>query len=311
MACDRKTVFCYLIFLIVSVVLAAPPCFAENPADGRTYKLVVNLTQSSGMDSQARSIANTYTEALRNKTAINMDVVFMNDEKEIIREVESNNVDFVMSYNLDLPLKLLFEYDFDTRITFEVFGHPPTACIYTKKYNPASSIEDLEGMKLMTYGILGEYYRLRFLVGRPPEDFFDPLLPFPEALSGIFALAFDKSDAIYADTRNIDLLEKTNPGPVKDIKVIACQEDYLNPFFFHSKDVPPDVLKEVIDFTVNVHNIEDFKNYRPLMKMMDFEWKKVSKKDFEQFYLDLKKADEEGWNEDFEMWIRYTSDKED
>lgn len=298
-----KTVPVIIVLLLIMFAGRLP---AETHEQEENISLVIRLhTYSTTMTGQSRSVIESIIDVMESKTGLNISVEYINPMDEILEKVAAGEIDFILTIDTELALKLLYEYDFDTSVTFEIFGTPSMNCLFAREESNIESIDDLKQSGALTYQSMLDYFYLRELVGEPPELFFGTLKVFNDPQSGIYALAFEETDAIFIDVNNVNYFKIVNPGPIKNIKQIECFEVGVNTFLFHSRDVPPEIVDKSTDFLMRLKQFDEFKQYRSMINLMDLKVKRITKKDFEKLQVLYEKGKEKGWDKDYESWIKY------
>jgi ABC-type phosphate/phosphonate transport system substrate-binding protein len=278
---------------------SAVPAHAEK----QSYTFGVFWNAGDKLNTSYIIIAKDLTKAFSQSENIQLSNLYYSNLESFHDDIGTRKLDFIYA-NTEDDFLLATIYGYKPFATLSIFGKEKSShCLYVKKDSPITGLDGLAGKKLITYPHQVAYTLLRKLLQSPPEKTFSAMTTSTDAYAMVGALAAGAVDAILLVETNIDYFELVNPGPVKEIRKLACAEpQYFMPLMV-SPEVSDEMLKRMETFYVNLLNNKALDKYRPLMKQINFKVIPVTEANYAQFFTLYEFAMAQGWDKDFEAWI--------
>lgn len=184
----------------------------------------------------------------------------------------------------------------------------PEECVYVRKDDPATKLSELRGRVVSAQDQDLVYYILRNLIGEPPEVFFRTPRLLKDDTSGLYALALKTVSVLVAKKTVVKFLEMTNPGPVKNLREIACFKGGLWGGLAINKKADPTFTKAFTSFLINMAKDPDPKVRRlqPLFKSVNARVTAVQdaefRREWDKFLQIIKTSENKGWRKGYSTW---------
>ncbi len=246
-----------------------------------------------------------WVKALGEKEGINFEIKNYNDPQKFIDDANKGLIDIAAAIQEEDYYSILKKKKLTPFMSVKVFEKKEFIyCLYAKKGKDYKNISDLRGKHVLTTKEMSKYFILRKLIGKNPEEMF-VLGISPNALSAIYALGLDDTDAVFTADMTLDYFKITNPGPVRKIVPVACTGGIRYLPIFKSSKVSDSLARKFVDFALNIENVAEMKKYIPLMKQVKFSFYTVTEDDYKSFVSLLDEGKKLGWNKDFDNWLKY------
>ncbi len=294
---------------IMIAVLAVSFCGESRADAAKKYVLGIRAGISNDTDAQYKAMFGGIAKIYSVSHSIEIEPRWYGSDGEFVAAIKKREPDAIFLYSYDQLAEIKQKYGYSVFLTLISFGRPkPKACIYVRKDNPAKTIADLRGVSMATYNFKCEYFLLRDLIGNRPEEFFGSLKPLANGVSTIYSLAMGESDTSFTYDITYEMMKKSNPGPVKKIRELACTKPFGSFPMLISPDAPPETTRVFEDFLFNVHKDAAYKQYWPLFNLYKLRFVPSTDADFQPIFDLFKKANAKNWAKDFVKWIRYTQE---
>ncbi len=295
----------------IATVVAAMAIFSlcvsvRTSAAGESKLYVVGMRMdSSAFAGQAKAIAEKTTKKVSEITDYSFKFIYFTDDDSFMEAVKKNKLDFISSWNLNLLIPAVRKYGYQPFISYEVFGEKlEKNCYYVKKDSTARGIKDLKGRKAMVSDTFYDYYIMRSLLGGERPEFYFGVLKATKSFSSIFySLSLDEAEVVFASESLYNFYKLNNPGPVKNIRSIVCNDGFARYFLLNAKKTPAPVVKEIQGVLLNAMRDESFKEFRPVLRTTKMVFYPVTAADFKPLYNLIDEAAKKGWERDYTKWL--------
>jgi ABC-type phosphate/phosphonate transport system substrate-binding protein len=289
-----------LAFFAVLILLATA---VTAHAEKGCYTFGVFWNAGSKLNTSYSIMAKDLTKAFSLSEKIQMSNIYYRNLESFHDDIGTRKLDFVYA-NTEDDFLLATIYGYKPFATLSIFGkEKASTCLYVKKDSPITSLDGLAGKKLVTYPHLTAYTLLRKLLQAPPEKTFAEMKTTTDAYASVDALVSGTADAIFLVETNTNFFEQVNPGPVKNIRKLACAEpQYFMPLMA-SPEVADPIMKRMEKFYVSLNTNEVLDKYKPLMKQVGLKVIPVTEADYQSFFELYEFAMAQSWDKDYETWI--------
>ena len=296
-----------VLFALLLILCVTTRAGNEYTLGCRAYE--ENETQGAMVMKITRDLA----EVMYEKYHIKLNVKWYNSEKEIKKAADDERLSFIFSSSGHY-LELYGSGKFKPYMGVTIMGMKSKAnCLYVRKKSSYKKINDLKNKKIITYGGISDYMELRKLThGEPPEFFFDRLDIVNNGTSSFYALSMKEVDAAFVSQSTYQFMKKTNPGPVSNVRELACSFPWYDNPIFISKDVPDDDAEKIMSLFRNAYKVtkknNKLKKYARMLKAYKIKFVPVSPEDFQPFYDLFHEGRKKGWDKDYMQWRKYVKD---
>ncbi len=272
-----------------------------------TYAFGLYFNVGGAQDAQVKTLLSEAMQLLADDEGFHFQFKYFREYEEYMKALEDRTLDFAYS-NLD-PEKIIPGYS--RAMTNTVYGTSSYKnCLYVKKDSGFKTLEDIKGKKAMTYPTPMAYNELRrILRGEPPETYF-LLGASASGMSSFFALSLKQVDVVHSTETAYKHMQKTNPGPVKNVKVLVCSDIVRHyPAMLVKDAVSPAFRTHVLEVLKGAHKHPKLKRFHPLMQMAGFRFVELKNDNYEQLIANTQDAMKLGWDKDYASWIRVSGAK--
>ncbi len=267
---------------------------------------------SSNSAGQVKEIMERALKVFNRESGIIVKLKFYIDDETFMNDLKAKKLDLMYSWRVDQNVTAIRRYGYLPLITFNVYGlKDERLCIYTKKDSPVNGIEDIKGAKILLCGAKNDYYRFRQLVKGNPDKYFKVVRfqkNIPACGSFFYSLSLDETEFIFASDLNEEIHKLNNPGPVKNVKKVACSSAFPLFFLNYSKNVPKKDLDTIRETLMNSPKEPEFKDFLPLMRTTKFKFAPVSIEDYRRQLDMFAEAEKKGWDKELERYVKMQSD---
>ncbi len=308
--CAKNVVRILIIFLVFTAAAGL-----RDTARSETKKeyLFGVMADSSATSGQYKDILNRNLKVFNRKTSFTVKMKFYIDENEFIKDVKDRRLDLLYSGRPDLDFIAFKKYGYKPLISFNLYGKKgDRLCVYSKKNSRVNKISDAKDGKILICGLKSDYYKIRKLLGgTSPENYFNNVRfqKNPSSCGSFFySLSLDESDYVFASETVEELYKLNNPGPVKNVKKIACSA--LEPHFFlsYSKNMPENDLREIREMIIKSPTEPELKDLLPLMRITKFKFVPVTINDYRSTLELFMEAEKKGWEKDLNRLLEMQED---
>ncbi len=274
-------------------------------SEEKSYTFGLWLPLSTEMDAQNKSIYTDIVGAFVKTRGVRINMKWYRDNSEFLKDIDRGALDFFYTGSSELNFKHLKGDEF-TPIAQPALMNASgsTGCLYTVKASGHKSVPELKNKKAILGGDILTYTQLRILLKERPDTFFGPVTISPNGFSSIYSLALSEDSVAFITNVEVSFLKMNNPGPVKKISQIACAEKIPFPPIMASKRVPADIKSKLSSFLLNAGKEDSLKKFRPLMKTYKMDFRPVKKEQYDILIGLYDKAIKNGWDKDYEYWIK-------
>jgi ABC-type phosphate/phosphonate transport system substrate-binding protein len=274
---------------------------------GEDKKTLILGIDRSGMSNeqagQIKTIIAASFEILSKKHDFKTIIRLFDDKYDFLKAIDDKAIDFALTktfYSVFIE-----KHDYLPFVQIMFYGKTSDAeCIYIKNKSPIKDLEGLRDKNILTYSDLFSYYVLRKLIGERPELYFKTTTKTPNGISAIYSLSMDQTDAVFISNINIDFLKKNNPGPVKNVRTLICSDKIPMTPIFYSNSVSTNDANVIRNFFLGIRKEKAMNKYWPLMDTLRFEFIDAEKEDYDMVKKLNKEAYKNGWDKDYEYWIK-------
>ena len=269
-----------------------------------TYQSVKGNDQSAGGILQLfKEIQIIYEK--RNHILIELKIY--DDMSVVAKDLRNKKIDFFLPGEKEILHDMIKKYKMIPFLSGSTFNMDHDKhCLFVKNSSPYKSLHDTEGKKLQAVQASDLYYSLRLIIKKNPLEYFENIRFAKNPTSLFYSLALDQCDVIMVNYHQLIYMKKTNPGPVKDIRELACSEAFPNAPLMHTKAVPEKVLTDFETFLINMRKDKELKKYWPLMKSFDYRVYKVTAKDYEPVFRLIEEARKKGWDKEYKTLLKFS-----
>ncbi len=265
-----------------------------------------NPGMSTTDNGQMKSIISEMGKIISNKADFKLTTKLFISEDEFNKAVQKDEIDFFYTTSRERAVHAISKLGFNVLLGVSFLGKPSQKyCFYSDPSKKVESIDDLKNSTIIMGVYEEDYYICRKMVGVDPIEYFHKIDDAANLLSAIYAMKMTNYDAAFVADQAILTLKATNPGPVKNIKEIACSEEFMHIPFMNSKKVPAEVAGEFKSIVMNMHKDKDFKTYWPLMKTFKTRFTEVSISDYKSMFDLFELAGNKGWKKGFDKLQKY------
>lgn len=301
----------YGLALALLLACAAPvPALSKNTKTPPPFRFGVLFIESNIQDAQYKTLIKDVVEVINRLYGTNIRIEWYTDEKRFAADViKKKKFDLVYFKQSPLLNEVLSSGDHYIPLvaltTYRMKKQP--LCIYVQKSSEARTVKDLKGKKANLYNSEFEYFILREMLGAPPETFFTNINTAPNGVSLVYSLAMQDAEAIFIYSANINLLEATNPGPLKKIRKLDCippEMEIPNVPILYSKNAPKETVEIMRKFYAEGLKLKEMERFRPLTRQFGIKFVPVKRSEYEPLLKIYEKARKNGWDKNFESWIK-------
>jgi ABC-type phosphate/phosphonate transport system substrate-binding protein len=305
--------FALRIFTLTLCVFALAVFFSPRPLAEKKpeYTFVFYQPAMSTSDQgQIRSIFAELKKSIFERENFVITPIYITNEKDLYSAAKKGKVDIVFPGDDYVAYRLVKEYKFQPFLNVSFLNKKERkTCIYTKSNKNYQNIKDIKNTRINTIFESTEYIILRHIVGEDPMAFFSVMQKANAAYSVFYALSLDTCDAVFTSDSIYNAMKKTNPGPLKGVKELACAaETFPQQGFFCSKKVPKPVIERISAILKNAPKDDALKKWRPLMKSFGISFTDSSIADYKTLFQLFEKAEKRGWMKDYEQLLRSVQD---
>ena len=257
------------IFTLALCVFALTVSFSQRPfAEKKTeYAFAFYSSGTSTSDQgQIRSLFADMKKTIFVRENFVFTPIYFSNEKYLLRAAKKGEIDFVISSDDYAAYRLVKEYRFQPFLNILYLDLKARKhCIYIKSNKNFRDVKDLKNARISTGATPLDYIMIRHIVGEDPLFFFSSMKKAKDGFSNFYALGLDTCDAIYASDIAYNMMKKTNPGPLKGVKELACAKTTI-PFqaIYYSKKVPKPVIERLRAIAKNAYKNPVLKKWQPI-----------------------------------------------
>lgn len=285
----------YLSWFVALAALISP---LSRPAAAEKITAGVYLRVGNSQDAQFKALFSETLRYLQGKLGISITPLFYTDSKAFDRALAKQGLDLVWQIR---------DFDaiqgYEPFLTYTIYGEAGSRyCLYVHQNNTAKNFQALRGGTLMLPPKKLNYYLLRDHFGEKPEDFFRTVYGSVSIFSGFYALSLGQVDALYATKIEYLHLKQTNPGAVKQVKILTCDK-LAKPFspVLVRQALPSGLKNKIGGFFLTLHQDTTFKG-KALLHLTKTKFLKVSKDYLDPYGQLHQKGMKLGWDKDFEIF---------
>jgi hypothetical protein len=269
-----------------------------------------NTAMSTSDQGQIRSVFADMKKTIFERENFIVTPIYFSTEKDLLSAVKKEKVDFIFPGDDYVAYRLAMDYKFKPFINVLFLnkqGWKP--CVYTKSNKNYHNVKDLKNARATIIVTPIDYIMLRHIIGEDPMEFFNSMKKAKDAYSIFYALGLDTCDVVSATDLAYSVMKKTNPGPLKGVKELACApETFSMQGFFYSKKVPKPVIERIKAILKNAYKDDAFKKWRPLIKSFGIKFMDVSLDDYKATFQIIEDAEKRGWMKDYEKFVKSVQD---
>ncbi len=291
-------------FLLIAVSFAASFSLTAR-AEEKTYIFGMRLAFATEMDAQNKTIFTDVIKAFSTTHGFKIDFKWFNSEEEFLASLRKREPDFFYSPTRDYLYTILSDPAYEPFVIPYMLNRKNNAsCLYVNKDGKYKNLSDLRGADIIIPPYKYDYFVLRNMLNEKPDDFFRSFTSSTNPMSSVYSLAMNTTDSILAGDNGVEFMKVNNPGPTKKILPLKCGEQYLYPPAMAKKTVPDEIKTKLTKFLINALNEESLKKYKPLVKTYKIGFAETKADEFKPFVALYKKALKNGWDKDFQYWVK-------
>jgi len=291
----------FLIFL--SILLAVYP---GRPAKSEGEKYLVGGLSIYGGDQDAtyKDFISHFAKIIGMRERAAFDIQWYSDRDKFLKLIKEKKFDYIFPSGYDVMVYSL-GHGYEPFLAPSVGGkEKDNFCIYGKQDGKIKTLPDVRGGKTMVVGDQFYFYLIRKMVGESPLDFFGRLREAPNSNSAVYAFAMGELDVLFFDDFGITYFKAVNSGPVKGLKALACSGTIFQDPALRSSKVPEEQANRMRKYFVNAGKDKAFKDFWPLMKMINGRLIEVSKSDYKPVLDIFAEAQKNGWDKEYQKWLK-------
>lgn len=183
------------------------------------------------------------------------------------------------------------------------------ACLMVPMKSSIKTLADLKNKRAMLATPFFQFLQLAQLVGQPPTQFFSQLKPSPNQLSILYALSLGEADVGFLSQDTVMFLKKTNPGPVKNLRTLACGKPQPTAPLMASRRVPVAHQRAMANLLFAAHHDRRFAQYHALMKLVGLRFVPADEKRYVEVWKTLRSQQQTAIGADWRQWLLYVGNK--
>lgn len=287
---------------VIAVLLLA--CAGQGArAQKHSFTFGVLWNAGARMNTSYSMMSKDIAKAFSLSQGIQLSNIYYSELERFHDDIAMRKLDFIYA-NTEDDFLMGIMYGYKPLATFSIFGKDRAAhCLYVRGDSGIEDLAALAGKRIVTYPHLTSYSLLRKLLNAAPEQTFSALFTGSDAYAMLDTLVSGNADALFLVETNIDFFKQVNPGPVKQIKKIACSEPMHFMPMMAAPEVPADMLDRFDAFYQDLFKNESLKKYRPFLQQVDLKVFRVTDKDYEPFMALYEYSLEQNWDKNHEAWL--------
>ena len=184
------------------------------------------------------------------------------------------------------------------------------SCLMVPIKSNFKTMGDLKNQRATLATSFNQFVQLEKLVGQPPTQFFRQLKPSPNQLSILYALSLGEADVGFLSQDTVMFLKKTNPGPVKNLKTLACGKPQPTAPFMVNRRVPMAHRQMMGKLLYAAHYDRRFAQYHALMKLVGLHFIPATEKRYETVWKTLRTYQQTATGANWRQWLLYVGGKQ-
>lgn len=238
--------------------------------------------------------------------------VYYRDDNQFEKALRAGSPDVFFHIKYEFFWKHLQGGGYAPFLTYSAFGKRATSkCLYVRKNSPVKDLKSLAHAKAAALGDSWDYFLLWRLVGKAPEDFFGSLRAAPDSVSLVYQLNMGGADAAFVDEYHIEMMRRSNPGPIRNIRAAGCTPSFPRPPIFRSrKPAAAGFVKSFGTTFLHIHDDPIFKKYKPIIRSFKFRFYEVTPADYSSVVAVFREAVAKGRDKAYRRWIKTALPKE-
>lgn len=279
------------------------PARAENP---KTFRFVLWTTEEK-TPPQVNDLIKRLVTLVFEKIGAKVKIEVMPREKALAA-IRANRVDVVPLWQSDYADLVRGGKKLTPLVTTSPQGHlKDYRCVILPKNSPAKGVKDLRGKHVLRPMSFSDYVGDRWFlqqkgINMPLSKFFGPMVPMAQlgGLTSIEAVAAGKLDGAFVGVSTINLMNYAKPAVLKKVRQVDCHElPWPNmPVVWVGKP-DPKLLKKLYDVLQRHDSYPEFKQLKPILKIVKQQLFIVSEKDYAPMVGTFNKARRDGWDREF------------
>lgn len=178
-------------------------------------------------------------------------------------------------------------------------------CMYVHKNASFKKIQDLKGRTLIVNNFEPTFYELRKMVGRNPAGFFSGIKATSKILGGFIGVSLGHADAALETDVGYSFMRMTNPGAVKNLRVIACGSLRIPfPPMFYRTSVDPALVQQMKTALLKAHLAPSSQRFTKIMRSSGFKFIEPGHLDYTVTQRLITESVKKGWEKEFTYWRR-------
>ncbi len=297
---NLKMVLAFMVVMTGLIVASRIPARAEYK---KTYLYAVRM-DSSSQAGQMKMLFEKGLKAVAERTGYDVKYLSINDDETFTDGVKKEKYDFIYSWNTDIMIDAIQKYGYTPVLTYTDFGVDSARnCLFAKTSLAATNVNGLRGKVALITDNFMDYAIVRKIVGDKPEDFFGKLKANQNFFSFFYSLSLGDAEVIIATEETYEFYRKNNPGPVQNVKKIACGPDYPRLWVLKARKTPKEIVQAFIPIMSGAGKDEAFKEYWPLMRMAKLKIYPIGLNEYKPLFDLVAEAGKKGWKTDYRRWV--------
>jgi ABC-type phosphate/phosphonate transport system substrate-binding protein len=293
------------VILVLVVAITALLACPMRATEKKVYTFGMRLGFGMEFDAQNKTIFTDVVNAFSKTQGIAIDFMWFNTDNDLQNALKKGDLDFVYLNKYVIFMKLLKNPDYIPFVMpYFIDRKSFNQCIYVNKESKFKNIDDLKHSKLTMATDAYSYYILRDSLKEKPETFFESVTNSPNVMSMVYSLAMNTTDAIFTGDTTLFFMKMNNPGPTKKLLLLKCYNETYFPPIMASNKVPADVKNKLLVFLADINKEESLKKYRPLMQTYKLKFFPVNRENYDSILRLSEKAEKNGWDKDYEYWMK-------
>ncbi len=278
----------------------------SDTAKTHTFGIYLGNSNAAGQSAgQIKMIAEKFCKVLAERHGQIIEVAYYLSPKEVEAAAGKHKIDIFMTVDANVIQSAVQKSGYIPLAGYSMFEKNDQICIYAQSQNARNGIAGLRNKKILLRKNSYDFFALRDMVKDNPNAYFSTANGSGKFGSLFYLLSLGEADAVLSTTWTMDFFKISNPGPVKDVKPVACERNLNNIILLKRKGLDPEFVKKAMELLLTFHKDTAFKEFRSIGSMTKFRYIPIDEADSKAFFDFLEMARKKGWHEEYESWLAY------
>lgn len=300
----RSSAFTAFALCSILMFCSMAPALADEAGGEDVYRVYVHLGFGDETDAQYSFIYKDIVETAFREMEHKSNYRYFKEEADFLAAVENDSPEAIYAGGREHVIRFITEMDYSPFWSYSTYGLDDIAsCIYIDENSTVEDVSELRGKTISMNNTAFEYILLRGVSGEPPEEFFSQVDLTKIGPSPAYSMKLESLDAMFLSEQIFTFLEKNNPGIVNTLKKLDCSFKYAFLPLMVRNDVDEKILDGLDRIPPLIASGKIRSKSTAFLKFQKFSKVNVSKEDYRNIIEAYRKAEEEGWIEDYRKWV--------